>query len=369
MALISSDPPFCLPGKASKLIIGGVSGDTQRVRVKAAPPASKFYRATGEEVPLRTVLDAPERIGIETTIFEPDVSGKYVLVVEDVDAVPDRTPTYEGSPNALHTESILSRDDVDLYVSERMTFDIVAQGTSIQLLLYLNNQTVHATTPEVYGAEIGITPRLQNASNARALNAAQAMAPSELVGRTSNQLLGNPASVLDELAEILALHVVSVNAGAGPHHQIDYPSEALALASQGYPDTGAGFIEATGKLSQAFMNHIRRQDGYAFIHNVPDKKNTPIVQGAADTKGGIVLLSDLWRCIDLHLVQIEDPDSHEFADGYAMPSRGDLLEFIGDYLGELCQQVPTVSSTANPGAPLLAAWGFVSETPGQAQVT
>lgn len=372
---ISTNPSFALPGRRTQIIVHGGSEDTQRIRIKAAPKGSKFFREDGAETTLDSTLDFQGRIGQETIVFEPDTSGRYTLIIEDTNKIPDRKPSYDGSPNQNFQESITARQEVSLYVSAKLTFEMGTGEDKATLSLYMNNSTIHGTTVAEYGEEIGVTPRLDNPQSMKAEQAIQNLGSSallsELVGQTASEILGNIPVILDSWCGRFISHFEDTGMHQG---YADTISAETTRKARGYPTSNVAVQESLNRMNAALVGHMRNDvldsNGVNAPHPVPDFRDLTIVSGASDQVSALMLMADLYRAFAAHDVRTSAPDAHNSAGSNTLSIPGDLILIIVDYLAEIAQLSQSAFSTANPGAlVLVSSAGFVSEFSGETSVT
>lgn len=349
-----------LPNVRTWLDVTGFTGDSTRVLVQDAPKKSKYY-SESQEVPLEISSDFPGRDGLPTNEFLPDISGKYTLVVLDLDSAPERKPSYIGSPNAEHQESIISRTLVELYVSALMSIQIGSGVDTSKLIFYVNDTDVHSTSSALYGVEIGDTPRFDSSSSYIAEQVAQSLDAagfcSDLADKSAGAILGSLPSLALNWAECLNQHF---NDNSIHDLKDGYATDVLEKGET-FASSPGGFVEVLNVINESLVMHMRNsiQDSHAET----DLVNLPILGGAGDSTSALLLMGDLYRVIEAHFLQEVQPYSHSDKDYQIIDEPGELILLIAQYFRELANMSPTGSGKANPGAlQLIASGGLTNES-------
>jgi len=376
MITITTQPTNAIPTIEHRVIVAGAAGDTQRARVKSAPEASSFYREDGAEIPVPTTKTFAGSVGKEVIVFTPDVSGLWVLIIEDLNSHAARSASYDQSPNANFAEAIISRTQIDVYVASKMTGVIGAGNDKATLIFYMLDENCIATNKADYGDKIGDTPRFEKPTSLKAENAMLNTSVSQIVGDGYQEMVTDYGVLINNWSDQMATHMGSVAAGA--HVVIDFRNRREVRLAEGSAYQKPGLYDGLNLLRTGYVNHAKNLyssplDGYipaeeavmnANWHNENDLKNIPIVGGAHDELSALMLAADLYRCYNKHYTEINGrPASHTDGTPVGAPSvPGSLVLLVADFLANLVPSYQTPSPTANYGAVYVhSSAGFTSD--------
>jgi hypothetical protein len=363
---LSATPAYPVPGKPAKLRLTLAESGTNLVKLwlTDAPPASKHKRDLVARQQSRSLVYAGPGGANAELAFEPDVGGAYVFAAQEYAlGASNYGGGYQDSPDGHQSETAIGSEVTrTLYVGQRMT-QTLGNGThSAQLVVYVFNDTIRATTVPVHGEA---TPDIINPSSAAARIASLASSVqtqlSALTADTVATVAGGLSSAVDDLIVRFNAHrtQASVHATSDTDNTID--------VSFRVPTGPAGIVESCNELLRKLDLHMRNAKadatatGSQAYHNKGGNKRADLANkliatsaSSADLASAFALVGDCWRAYEAH--RADGTTYHNSADStnIATALGGALLLLHQHYMNSLRQGNPTAPATEQSGAVQLA---------------
>jgi hypothetical protein len=364
MGTLSTLPTQPVSGRECKLVLAATStGNYIRVWCTDAPPGSK----------LRTELDSSgasqvsvaEADAGRSVAFTADKGGAYVFRVEEITKGASAFGgVYDTDPNKAPSEAILSVNSITLHFASALTCLLGAGQDTAELLVYVHNASIIATTAEHHGI---LSPALRKTTTALAKVAAE----SATVRGALPNLIGAAATALGDTETLITGLINAFN----PHlveplvHNASDTDNTIDTAFL-YASTTEGQKKAVAALRKSLDNHIRNDNplaatpgtGSATYHAGPGGKvdwGSVVLQVApSDQLSILVSLADAYRAYEAHRVS----DVHEGPDTVnAAPAPSALLQLHVHFLTQLATQNPVNPTNEHSAKTLLVSGGGFKE--------
>ena len=375
-------PEYPPPGREVTFTVSlsGDETDYVHIWVTDAPVGSELRgRLDDSKDPRRRIHVYSGRGGSSDPFrYTFDRGGKYTLVAQEViRGASDFGGGYQGDPDGdLGVENEGNPGDITVYIGERLTSTIRAGSDSVDLVLWVWNDTIRATTRGVHGEEspaiVKPTPSarelavIESADVQTTLSALVDVAVSTALGTVSSTLGNGTGGIVKEFNDHLAQASV---------HQNNDTENAIptGLAST----SGAKSLkQAINEILPRVRNHYLNDAAYGAdpligagrdtgdYHNVSgkvnDNLNLPIIDGAASEEDAYWALADLWRSHEAHRTSTSVHDAADSTN--TLSSLPALLAVAKEIFTVWSSTNPTAPSTVSSGATkLIAQAGFRSE--------
>lgn len=369
-------PAYPPPGKEVTIQVNLDESDADYVYIWAtdAPLGSELRgKLDDTKDPRRRVLVYSGRGGSSDPFrYTFDRGGKYTFIAQEVQrGATEFGGGYQGDPDGdLDVENQGAPDDLTIYIGERRVSTIRAGADSLDLVLWVWDANIRATTRGLHGeaspALVKASPTarelavMESESVQTALDALVDVAVSTAIGTISSTL----GDIVDEFNDHLAQASVHQNNDAD-----NVIPEGLASS------TGAKALkQSINEILPRIRNHYLNDAAYGGVapmgrdsadyHNVSgkvnDNLNLPIIDGASNEEEAYWALADLWRSYEAHRASTSVHDAADSTNTLnPLPA---LLAVAKEVFTVWASTNPTAPSTVSSGATLLTAVaGFRSE--------
>ncbi|HEY3494755.1 MAG TPA: hypothetical protein VGK73_08725 [Polyangiaceae bacterium] len=361
MATLVPAPEYPIPGQDVAISFTGLDADTNQLQVNAtmAPIGSELRKridaARGE------VVDVYSGSTTDPWRFKPDKGGVYTFELLEFQVQPSSGALFAGDPAGAPRPALQAKTTVLLYVGERLSLKMGEAPNQLDLVVFVWNNTVRATSVPVHGVA---TPALENPTSPAAASAKYDATLLLLVeamgGTTTSSILGTFATDFANLKTSWNAHLADATA----HNNAD------TLRT-----IGSGWSAATTKGAPAAINELRRLmvahmgsltipaanpvDPPVPIHDAID--GTTVFQSAGCQEGRA---SQYFALADA-VVRLAEHKAigapvHNSADAAAAPTIGPLTTIMARYITALRLTSPTLPPARNPGAATLEQFGGFS---------
>lgn len=369
MTTASTTPTYCVPNKIARVAwtLTGTGANYVRVWCTAAPSDSDLGRRLAEGTTV-TRFQVYEGDGgdAQPWMWEPDASGKYSFACQEYTRGNSYGGGYEGctvggaSPSVSETK-VGSEATLYIYIGQRMTQKIGVGADTADLVVWVWNDTIRATTLATHGEK---TPAIVGENMSRtARTAAESSAVTTLVdaldGDVAATAVGSLATVVAFIGGYFNDHIArdDIHAAADPLNSIS--GEFLTGPS---PATLADYAnEQSRRLRLHMLNDSGSGVGTCALHVVgassrADFLNLPIVTSVGSVADAYPALADLHRSYDAHR---QSTVVHTSADTVNVPpALPSVLKVHSAFLSQIVSASPTVPDTGQTGVVALAQHGF-----------
>lgn len=373
MPSLTTLPTYSPPARETQVIftLTGSGANFVRVWVTIAPPDSELRAKLDESTQSRFEVHTGPGGNDVPWKFKFDKGGKYTLVCQEYTLGANASGGgYQDSPASAPSETKVGAEvTLSLFIGQRMTAEIGANGDTATLVLWVWDQTIRATSLGVHGE---VTPALQNDNptpRARAAmeSATVVAALAGLADVSATTAVGNFDDVVDQFIGNFNAHRTQ----AGVHDANDTANVipaglAMIASAESLKDVLA---EILPKVRYHYTNDVvllgvsNGRDSGGF-HNVGGKRNDnanlPII-GGAGTADAYFALAELYRSYEAHRVSTLYHDTADTVnDLAALPP---LLALASLFFGVLASTSPAVPPAQSTGAFKLITNASFAETP------
>ncbi len=371
MATVVLNPPKPVPNRQFDITVTvtGAGANFFQAWWTDAPSGSAVKNELDEQASSRILVFQGESGTRQAVTL--DKGGVYTLTVQEYTQGTDFGGGYEGAAASDQSLVLVGAETaISVRVMNRLVSTVTANENSVDVILYVDNDTITVTTLAIHGEG---TPKVLAASaTAAAKNAAQdatvATKLAALEGTSATASYGTIATIVDDFIEIWKDHMVeaTVNSQNDGFNGINFSFKD--------PTTPKAVIESVNRLLRNYDHHVRNDEGGTtpvlsgtgsatpiFHDPSADHRNTLAIPSVSDVGTAFQAMADLHRAYEGH--RLEGPNIHDAADTVnvlaALPKLLDLYQAI---LVVLQQSEPTAPSTENTGAvALVHAAGFREE--------
>jgi hypothetical protein len=369
---LSTLPAYAPPGRETQVIFDLTEAGANFVRawVTVAPPGSELRANLEKSTQSRVQIyqgDGGENASLRRKF---DKGGKYTIVCQEYQrGAAAYGGGYQGAPDGAPSETKLGAETtLTLFIGQRMTAELGANGDTATLVLWVWDQTIRATSLGVHGE---VSPALKSDSptpRARAAieSAAVTGALSGLAGQTVATLTGDPGAVLEDFLTVWSGHLAD-----GISHAAADTYNGLAAGLAGAPSVASlkeAITEILPNIRYHYTNDAQRgnvvngRDSAGF-HNVVGKKNDnanlPLLAGVGDADA-YWALAELHRSYEAHRASAVHvtPDVTHVLD--PLPP---LLTLASLFFEVLASTTPVTPPAQSTGAQQLISRASFAETP------
>ncbi len=374
MTTLTTLPTYPPPARETQVIftLTGSGANFVRVWVTIAPPDSELRAKLDESTQNRFEVHTGPGGAAVPWKFKFDKGGKYTLVAQEYTLGANASGGgYRDSPASAPSETKVGAEvTLSLFIGQRMTAEIGANGDSATLVLWVWDQTIRATSLGVHGE---VTPALQNDNptpRARAAieSATIVAALAALVNTTASSAVGLAEDHIDAFITYWNAH----RSQGGVHNASDTDNSvpaglAVAASTSSLKDA---ISEILPKMRYHYTNDavvggtVNGRDS-ADYHQITgsnrnDNRNLPIITGVDDVSA-YWAIAELHRSYEAHRVSTV---VHTAADATnALPALSPLLALASLFFGVLASTSPTVPPAQSTGAFKLITNASFAETP------
>lgn len=377
MASLSTVPAYPAPNREAQVIFTLTQSGTNFVRawLTQAPPGSELRKKLDASTQSRFPVHTGKGGAGDPWRFIFDKGGRYTLVVQEyAQGARDYGGGYQGSPDGAPSETkVGSESTLSLFIGQRMTSTIAAGGDSVDLVLWVWNDSIRATTKATHGED---SPALvKETPTARELAAIESAAVQTALDALVDELVadavGSPEAIFGIAAGGFVKEWNDHVADSTAHEDADADNDLpVGLASSA---SVKGLRDAINAALPYIRNHylndavnggtVSGRDSGNY-HNVSGKQNDnvnlPLIESAGSESDAYWALAELWRSHEAHRVS----PVHDSADSTnvltALPS---LLEIARQVFTVWASTSPTVPTTQSTGAITLISKAGFEESP------
>lgn len=372
MATLTTTPEYPVPGKPVQVVFAYTESGANflRVWITDAPEGSKYRKRLTDEALSRVELFTSEG-GTTWTNGDFDKGGIYRLVVQEYTrGAATFGGGYENSPGSAPTETKAgSESTLSVHIGQRMTQEIGAGQDKAQLVLFVWNDSIRATSVAVHGET---TPAIVNPSTPRSTMAMSdtsvRAAVAALAGQTALAAIGTLGTVISNIRTKFEVHRTQATV-----HQNNDADNAINNSFAATP-TPATYALILNELIRKFTQHVENDAGGVSnlagknsrnYHDVSGTKidwsNRPLFQSVGSVADAYAATADLWRCYEAHRVST---GVHDNADNTnALSGLGDtILNVHRLFLVSLAASNPTAPNNKSTAAVLLMAGAGFKES-------
>jgi hypothetical protein len=380
---MSSVPVYPVPNRPVTFTVTLTESGSNFVRIWCtnAPVGSELRtKLDDSKDPRNRVLFYEGKGGATTTkqaTFE--IGGVYTFTAQEYDrGASDFGGGYQGDPDGdLTSTPVGSAATLTIYIGERRESTIRAGIDSVNLVVWVWNDTIRATTRGTHGEaspavfKSGATARELAAIESAAVKAAAL----DLVDVAVATALGTPGAVLANSAGGFVREWNDHLADSTVHQDADavnvLPTGLASVAST------KALKQSVSEILARVRNHYLNDAAYGNTvagrdtgdyHNVTNKvndnTNLPIIDGVSDDDA-YWAQAEIWRSYEAHRVSASPSGVHDSADAAnvltALPK---MLEVARQIFAIWAATSPTAAATVSSGATLLSAQaGFKAAPP------
>ncbi len=379
MPTLSTVPVYPPPNRETRLTFTLTESATNFVRVWVtdAPEGSELRAKLDSSTdPLNRYQFHAGPGGASAPVRETfEVGGKYTFVAQEyTKGASDFGGGYQGDPDGDPTETKVGAETtLSFYVGQRMKSTIQAEADSVDLVLWVWNETIRATSADPHGE---VSPALiKENPNPRELAAIESTAVqtalAALVDVTAATAIGTIATILGSGAGGFIKEWNDHVADAAVHEDADADNDLpVGLANAASAANLADTITAILPFVTWHYTNDANQGGSATgrdsgnYHNVSGKKNDntnmPIVKSVNSPSDAYWACADLWRSYEAHRVSTAVHDSADVTN--VLTTLPLLLQVAYQVFTVWASIAPTVPDTQSTGAMhLIAKAGFTEE--------
>jgi hypothetical protein len=343
-----------------------------RVWVTVAPPGSELRADLEKSTQSRFQIYQGDGGANAPWKRKFDKGGKYTLVCQEYRrGASDYGGGYQGAPDGDPSETQVGAEStLSLFIGQRMTAEIGANGDTATLVLWVWDGSIRATTVGVHGE---VTPDLQNETpTAKARAAMESATVTALVDALAGITVDNATSGHDSALDDFIINWNAHLSQSGVHQENDaangIPNGLRAAASS------TSLKEAIGEILTRVRNHYTNDVVLAGVssgrdsgnfHNVSgtkrnDNSNLPIISGVGDADA-YWSIAELHRSYEAHRVSTALHDAADTTN--ALAALSPLLALQSAFLSVLASTSPTAPPAQSSGAMKLISRAQFSETP------
>lgn len=367
MPTITTVPQYPIPERPAKLSVSltGSGADYVRIWVTDAPEGSSYRKNLDEgDLGRFQIYEGDAAQILDNLVF--DKGGAFTLAAQEYTLLAgSHGGGFENDPDAAPKETKVGGEtSLTVYIGQRMQAQIGANGDTADLILYVWNDTIRATTKATHGIK---TPRIQNPATSRAASAIAATAVKtklqSLVNVTASAAIGTLGTIADDLVTNYNAHLTETGV-----HDTDDTDNSVTTDFAEAP-TLTTLPRIVGELLSKLRRHMTNDGGLGPgtagtdpasgdttpnpYHNnggaKSDWTNLPLFESAsAQTAYGA--LADFHRAFEAHRtssVHDADDTTNTLA---TLPA---LLQLYSAFYSALAALSPTVPSTQSTAAVLL----------------
>lgn len=360
MPTVVTVPTYALPKRPMQLLVTVTdsSANYARVWVTDAPGKSKLRKQLDENESGRVQIyegDAKQAFAYDGF----DVGGKYTLKVQEFSkgAVLQNGGGYEGAPNTYQGETAIGAEaTISIYMGQRMVLPVGAGPDMCDLVLYVWNDTIRATTVAVHGEK---SPALSAFKTERArfagTNSTVIADLTYLVNQTATTILDDLSAAITDVITKFNLHrsQATVHAANDTDNVID--------PSFKNPKGPKGFIASVNEVLQKLDRHMRNAKDGALAtgsqgYHAPgavrqaDLKYIPTVGAASDVGTAAVALWAIRASYGEHIGSLDVHTNADATNTLAGGAAGTLSYLFRDFFLVLNASTPIVPSAEQTGA-------------------
>lgn len=358
MATLVPAPDYPIPGQDCSITFAGLVAGTNQVQVNAtlAPAGSELRRridaARGE------VVDVYSGSAADPWRFKPDKGGVYTFDLLEFEVQSSSGALFQGDPGGAPRPVLKTTTTVALYVGERLSLKLGEPPHQCDLVVFVWNNTVRATSVPVQGVA---TPALENPSSPAA---ASATYDPTLIGLVASLDNDSAASILGTFPDDFAAVATAWNthvANGTAHNNAD---TRHPISSGWGATTIKGAPAAINELRRLMASHMGSltipaadpTDPPVTIHDAVDGRTVFQSAGCQEGRGSqYFALADAMVRLAEHKA-LASP-VHNSADAGAAPTVGTLVAIAARYITALRLTSPTLPPSRNPGAASLEQFG------------
>jgi hypothetical protein len=364
MTSFAATPTYPVPGVVKLTFTLTESGANHiRAWLVDAPKGSALKAQLVDSQRSRIEIYSGPGGATDEAVFEPDKPGGYRITMQEYDkGASDYGGGYQDSEDGYQTEAALGSGATDtLYVGQRMTQGVGYGASTGQLLVYVFDDQIRATSVEVQGEA---SPEIINTSNDAARIAAldsdvqtQLAALDDAVVST---VVGTISASIDNIITRYELHRVNAT-----YHATTQDTDNTIDASFFNPSGPAGLVASLNEIRLKLDLHMRNAKestpatGTQAYHDPTAGKRADLVNmilappaDAADMSTVYALLGDIYRAYEAHRVSETPTGVHDADDPTALNALAALPDLHRYYCDSLRQANPTLpaGSTEQTGA-------------------
>lgn len=355
-------PTYPAPGRRVRVTpTAGAGGNYARLWLTDAPLGSEWRSKIATAAASR--LDLAECDSGKAFDFLPDVGGVYVVTAQEyTKGASTYGGTYADDLAGYTSETkVGSEATLYLYVGQRLEQSLGAGADTAKLAVWVWNDTVRRTTIAEHGEA---TPAVYAPSSDRArtavLSSAVATALTDLVNQTASTSLGTVSSVLDDIAQKIAAHMVT---GATTHNAADSDNDDKIGRVLDNASAAEGVVYAAQTIATALSRHMRNDNAGAgtgtaasAYHQVSTPKadwaNLPAFQACGDIGQAFAVIGAIWDAYEAHRVSVA---VHGTADSTnTLTSLPRLFAVHKAFAAAVRASNPTAPASINSAVTLLA---------------
>lgn len=366
MASLSTEPTYPVPGRKMRVVFALTESGTDylRVWVTDAPQGSELKKELDDSGKARSQVF--EGDGNSAWEFAPDRGGCYRLTVQEYTrGASTHGGAYEDDPNAAPSETkVGSESSLTLYVGQKLVSQLGVGGDVADLVLYVFDSTIRATTLEIQGE---VSPRIENPSSDRARSAMVDSSVQTNLAALDGDVVATAIGTVSTIASDIVTNFNSHLDQASVHQNDDEdngvnPGFGSAVTPETMPRV---LTETLTKMRRHMLNDAGSGPGTVNdgadppvltpYHDVGGAKfdwtNLPLFVSVGDTASSYRALADIWRAYEAHRVSTTVHDAADSTnDLAALPA---LLTVHRYFFAALAALTPTVPDTQSTGAQLL----------------
>jgi hypothetical protein len=383
MPSMSSVPLYPVPNRQVTFTVTLAEPTANFVRIwcTSAPQGSELRKALDDSKdPRNRVLFYEGKGGATATkqaIFE--AGGVYTFTAQEYDrGASDFGGGYQGDPDGdLTSTPVGSASTLTVYIGERRESVIRAGIDSVNLVVWVWNDTIRATTRGTHGEaspavfKIGATARELAVVESAAVKAAAL----DLVDVSVATALGTAGAFLANTAGGFVKewndHVADSTVHQDADADNDIPTGLASVAS------AKALKQSVSEILSRVRNHYLNDAAYGNTvagrdtgnyHDVSgklnDNVNLPIIDGVSDDDA-YWAQAELYRSYEAHRVSASPTGVHDSADTTnALSALSPMLEVARQIFAVWAATSPTPAATVSSGATLLSAQaGFKAAPP------
>jgi len=358
MATLVPAPEYPIPSQDVSITFTGLVAGTNQIQVNAtmAPTGSEIRRRI--DAARGQVVDVYSGSATVPWKFKSDKGGVYTFELLEFVVRPSSGAMFAGDPAGSPQPVLQTKTTVLLYVGERLTLKMGEAPHQLDLVVFVWNDTVRATSVPVHGVA---TPALENPTSPAAASA-KYDAPllilvDALDGDLASSVLGTFATDFANVATAWNAHLANATA----HNNADTLRPIAAGWSAATIKGAPAAISELRRLMTAHMGSLTIPaadpvDPPVPIHDAID--GTTVFQSAGCQEGRAsqyFALADAVARLAEHKA-IGAP-VHNSVDAGAAPTIGALTTIMARYITALRLTSPTPPPARNPGASTLEQFG------------
>lgn len=370
MTALTTLPVYAPPVRETQVIFTLTESGSNFVRVwvTVAPPDSELRSLLEQSTQSRVQIYQGDGGANSPMKRKFDKGGKYTFVCQEYTrGASAYGGGYQGAPEGAPSETKVGTEStLSLFVGQRMTAELGANGDTATLVLWVWDDSIRATSLGVHGE---VSPALQNDSpSPRARMAMESATVTALVDALAGMTVDDATAGWDSFLEDFISNWNEHLTEAGVHDNHDTENEIPDGLSNAASSTTLkdALAEIVLRLRYHYTNDaqlggVTSGRDSASYHTGNDNRNLPLIAGVSDADA-FFALADLYRSYEAHRVSASLHDAPDTVNALSSPA-APLLELAAAFFRVLASTSPTPPPAQSSGASKLIAQARFSETP------